>query len=121
MNGAMYQIAAGVTALYGVNYLALGLMGYLRGGSLTSLFAGGIAGIMLILGVLATPSWPVASLVVVLIQAQQLVGRFAVGFLTKSGEMTDVLFTTAIVMVVDGIVVLLCAGLALMSSPQMPR
>jgi uncharacterized membrane protein (UPF0136 family) len=111
-----------VTALYGLIALGGGLLGYQRAGSTASLVAGGITGVLLLLcavGVVRS-NIPVWSLVGAIVLALLLVGRFAMSLATKGSEMTSVLYATAIVMVAGGVVVVICAALALMTQSRPP-
>jgi uncharacterized membrane protein (UPF0136 family) len=121
MNGmpTMHLIAAGVTGLYGLISLTGGVMGYAKG-SLVSLLAGGGAGVLLVLCALGISRWPIPSLVVALVVALLLVGRFTHSLLTKGSEMTSVLHTISLVMIIAGVAVLICAALALMAQPRPP-
>jgi uncharacterized membrane protein (UPF0136 family) len=119
MNGypTLHVVAAVVTALYGLVSLGGGLLGYVRAGSVASIIAGGIAGILLLLCAFGIFRMPVASLAGAIIIAVALLGRF-VGTLAKHSEdfgefAGSVLGVTALLIVAGGVLVIVVAALAL--------
>jgi uncharacterized membrane protein (UPF0136 family) len=121
MNGmpTMHLVAAAATGLYGLVSITGGILGYMKG-STVSLVAGGIAGVLLILAAVGISRWPTASLIVALILALLLVGRFGMALLTRGEQLTTVLYNTSIVMVVGGVIVIVCSALAFTAGPRPP-
>jgi uncharacterized membrane protein (UPF0136 family) len=123
----MYGTAAGAMAVYGLVSIGLGLTGYLRAGSLPSLIAGGVAGLLLWLCAFGLTRWPVTSLIAAILISLALVGRFApkvIKEIGNLGELTGTLLgVTAVVMAVGGVVVIVFSVIALFtrgSSPPTP-
>ena|SRR5688572_969892 len=102
-----YKLARGLAVAYGLVALIGGLIGFLKAGSLASLIAGGGSGVVLIVAGLLIGSKPKAGLILSLVVAVALLGRFVSGAL-KSGA-TPV----AVVMIIGGLAVLIASGRAL--------
>jgi uncharacterized membrane protein (UPF0136 family) len=96
---------------YGLVALIGGLIGFLKAGSLASLIAGGASGLLLIVAGLLIGSKPKAGLILGLVVALGLLGRFGMG-LAKSGPTA-----IALVMIVGGLAVLLSSARALAAKP----
>ena len=108
----MHVVALVVTILYGLVSLTGGIMGYVKAGSVPSLIAGGLAGVLLILCGVGIAYWPVPSLIAAKVVAGLLVIRFAIAFIKKKEVMSHVMYVTSVVMIVGGVVVLACAAVA---------
>jgi uncharacterized membrane protein (UPF0136 family) len=109
-----HKVAAGLAAVYGVISIAGGIIGYLVAGSIPSIVAGSIAGILLILCAAGTlyfrPLWCLLGAAIVSIA---LLARFlppVVEYLRGNAETVG---TPAVVMAVGGLVVLFASALAL--------
>jgi uncharacterized membrane protein (UPF0136 family) len=116
----VHVVAAVLIALYGVISLAGGILGYVRAGSLPSLIAGGISGVVLLAcaaGVLRLPVW---SLAIAILVSLALVGRFAPALFKADTDFSSVRGLTAVVMAVGGIVVIAAAALAVFSESHPP-
>jgi uncharacterized membrane protein (UPF0136 family) len=117
MNSAplSHLIAAGLIAVYGLISIGAGTLGYVNKGSVPSIVAGGISGLLLLLcavGVFYKPTW---SLIGAGVIAVALIGRFATKALHPSEDPEDaVINTVARLMAFGGIVVLLSAIVAVL-------
>jgi uncharacterized membrane protein (UPF0136 family) len=105
---SLQKIAASAAGLYGLVALIGGVIGFVKAGSLASLIAGGISGLVLIACSLLVPRKPGAALTVALVVSLALVGRFA----PKLGG-PDGPSALAIIMVLGGLAVLVASGVAL--------
>lgn len=104
----LQKIAASAAGLYGLVALVGGVIGFVKAGSIASLIAGGLSGLVLIAcGVLVSRK-PSAALTVALVVSLALVGRFA----PKLGG-PDGPSALGIVMVLGGLAVLVASGVAL--------
>lgn len=99
------QIAASSAGLYGLVALTGGIIGFVKAGSLASLIAGGISGLILIACAAFIPRRPKPALIVALVVGVALVGRF----LPKAIEAGAV----ALVMTLGGILVVVACAVAL--------
>ncbi len=108
------KIAAVLAALYGLVSIAGGTLGYVNKGSVPSLVAGGIAGVLLLLCAAGTARKPAWALLGAAVIATALVGRFlspALNPPVESGHETA--YTVAVVMAAGGVLVFLASGFAL--------
>jgi uncharacterized membrane protein (UPF0136 family) len=105
---SLQKIAASAAGLYGLVALVGGIMGFVKAGSLASLIAGGLSGLVLIACSLLVPRKPGVALTVALVVSLALVGRFA----PKLGG-PDGPSPVALVMVLGGLAVLIASGVAL--------
>jgi uncharacterized membrane protein (UPF0136 family) len=106
-------MALAITALYGLTALLCGIIGYVKAGSLPSLIAGGISGILLLACAAAMNRYHTPSLFGALIVALALMGKFApkaIGLADKPAGTVDYVMTAG------GIAVLATALLALVIS-----
>jgi uncharacterized membrane protein (UPF0136 family) len=106
-----YKVARGLAVAYGLIALIGGLIGFLKAGSMASLIAGGGSGVVLIIAGLLIGSKPKVGLILSLIVALALLGRFVSGAL-KSGPTA-----IALVMIIGGLAVLIGSGRALAAKP----
>jgi uncharacterized membrane protein (UPF0136 family) len=121
---ALQVAAITVTALYGIVSLVGGTIGYINKGSIASIVAGGIAGVLLLICAVGVPRLPAWSLGGAMLIALLLAGRFA-GTLMKSQDSLGETLSkgpgiTAVVMIVGGVLVLIVSALALAMGSQ-PR
>lgn len=105
---SLHRIAVALTAAYGLIALIGGLIGYLMAGSLASLIAGGVSGLLLISSALVARQRPAAGFIAALILSFLLVARFINAAIT-AGSLAPV----AAVMILGGVAVLAAAALAL--------
>jgi uncharacterized membrane protein (UPF0136 family) len=119
-----HLIAACITGLYGLVALVGGVIGYVNKGSVQSLIAGAISGIVLIICAVVVPRWPFWSLVVSLIVALVLAGRFGMVLVGKRDQLGEFVGTvggiTAVVMVTGGALVIIATLWALLAGPSQP-
>jgi uncharacterized membrane protein (UPF0136 family) len=107
------KLAASAAGLYGLVALTGGIIGFVKAGSLASLIAGGISGLLLIACAVFVPRKPKPALIVALVVSLGLVGRFAPKL---SGP--DGLNLIALVMSLGGVIVLVACALALKQGPR---
>lgn len=117
---AKQKVAAVLAAVYGVISIAGGIIGYVVAGSIPSIIAGSIAGLLLILCAAGTiyyrPLWCLLGAAIISVA---LVVRFlpsVVEFLKGSSESVgplDLRSSTALVMAIGGLVVLFASAFAL--------
>jgi len=118
-----HLIAAVITGIYGLISLVGGIIGYAKAGSVASLVAGGISGVLLLLCALGVFRLPVLSLAVALVVALALAGRFASVLAQHRDDLSTYLATTGgavgLIMIAGGILVVILAaiGLAVKSPP----
>ena len=62
--------------VFGVLTIAGGIVGYVKAGSVVSIIAGSISGVLLLIGAFILPQYRIAGLVVALIVSLLLAGRF---------------------------------------------
>jgi uncharacterized membrane protein (UPF0136 family) len=114
-------IAAGIIGFYGVVSLVGGCIGYVAKASTASLLAGVICGAVLLLCAAGISFRPTLSLLVAMIVALALAGRFTGVLMQNRATLTawlaDGSGITAYVMIVGGVWVLIAAGLALLAGP----
>jgi uncharacterized membrane protein (UPF0136 family) len=99
-----------LAALYGLTSLIGGIIGYVSKGSVPSIVAGSISGVLLLLCAAAMSWYPIASLVGALIVSLALTGRFApkaFGLTEKTAGTVDYVMTAG------GIAVIVAAVIAL--------
>jgi uncharacterized membrane protein (UPF0136 family) len=128
MNGTpvptTHLIAIAIIALYGIVSLAGGIVGYVRADSVASLVAGGIAGILLLLCAAGVFYYPAVSLSGAIIIAAALLSRFAPDLIRHRDGLSDFLSTmkgiVALIMVIDGLLVILFSVLALATRAKPP-
>ena len=112
-----YWIAAVLTGLYGVVSLTGGIIGYVRADSVPSLVAGSIAGVLLLLCAAGIFYLPAVSLGGAIIIAIALLGRFVPMLIQQRDQLGELLGTVKgiveLVMVIDGVVVIIAAVVAL--------
>ena len=113
-----WAAAAAGAAVYGLIALAGGVMGYVNKGSKPSLIAGGVSGLALVVcgfGIWLGHIWAV---VVALIIALLLAGRFASSLAKQSrtgaGITRTVIGTVGVIMVIGGMIEIILAVWALM-------
>jgi uncharacterized membrane protein (UPF0136 family) len=114
----MHWIAAGVTGIYGLVSLIGGIMGYMKG-STVSLIAGGIAGILLLICAFGVPRLPVWSLAGAIVVSLALLGKFGVAVVSNF-DLSERAGVVAFVMTVGGVLVILAAAVALAASGRPP-
>jgi uncharacterized membrane protein (UPF0136 family) len=105
---SLQKIAASAAGLYGLVALTGGIIGFVKAGSLASLIAGGLSGLVLIACSLLVPRKPGVALTVALVVSLALVGRFAPKLSGPDGPNA-----VGIVMVLGGVAVLIATGVAL--------
>jgi uncharacterized membrane protein (UPF0136 family) len=97
-----------------------GMLGY-RAGSVISLVAGGIAGLLLLLCAAGIFYMPTVSLGAAIVIAVLLVGRFVPSLVEQRDQLGEFVSTTkgmvALLMVIGGVLVILVSALALWASP----
>ena len=112
-----YWIAAVLTGLYGVVSITGGIIGYVRVDSVASLVAGSIAGVLLLLCAAGIFYLPAVSLGGAIIIAIALLGRFVPMLIQQRDQLGELLGTVKgiveLVMVIDGVVVIIAAAIAL--------
>jgi uncharacterized membrane protein (UPF0136 family) len=108
----LQKIAAGAAGTYGLIAIVGGTIGYVKAGSLVSMVAGGVSGLVLIGSSYFVARHPKRALTVAIVMSILLVGRFA----PKLGgpEGPSVL---AIVMVLGGIAVIAASAFARKRTP----
>ncbi|MFL5241829.1 MAG: TMEM14 family protein [Gemmataceae bacterium] len=116
----MWKIAAAAALIYGLVSIGGGTLGYVNKGSIPSIAAGGIAGILLILCAAATYYGNRWGLIGSLIVSLALVGRFA-SSMAKERDNLSAFFGTllgqvALVIVIGGLAVLILSAAALTKS-----
>jgi uncharacterized membrane protein (UPF0136 family) len=103
------KIAATAAGIYGSIALTGGVIGFVKAGSLASLIAGGIAGLLLIACAFFIPRQPKRALIAALVVSLGLLGRFLPN-VGKGG--------VALVMVLGGVLVLAACASALWREPK---
>lgn len=103
------KIAASATGVYGLIALTGGIIGFVKAGSLASLIAGGVSGLVLIAAALFIPRQPKRALIVALVVSIGLLGRFLPN-VGKGG--------VALVMALGGLLVLAACAIALKKEPK---
>lgn len=73
--------------IFGLLTIAGGIIGYVRAGSLASIIAGGISGVLLLVAGFFLPEYRVAALATALIVSLLLAGRFVPAFLKTGAAM----------------------------------
>ena len=106
------KLAASAAGLYGLIALTGGIIGFAKAGSLASLIAGGISGLILIASAAFVARSPKRALTVALVVSIGLVGRF----LPKA--IGSELNAVALVMTLGGILVLVACAVALKQEPR---
>jgi|SRR5688572_32010403 len=101
--------AASAAGLYGLIALTGGVIGFVKAGSLASLIAGGVSGLLLIACALFIPRRPKPGLIVALVVSVGLLGRFLPN-IGKGG--------VALVMALGGALVLVACAIALKREPK---
>lgn len=113
----LHVVTAVITGIYGLISLIGGIMGYVKAGSVASLVAGGISGILLLLCAFGIPRFPVVSLAVALIIALALAGRFGSVLARHRDDFSEHLATVGgtvgIIMIIGGALVVILAALSL--------
>jgi len=113
----VHLVAIVVTGLYGLVSLVGGTIGYLKAGSMASLLAGGICGVLLLLCAAGITRWPTVSLAGAIVISLALAGRFGNVLVQHRESLKDFLSEgsgiTAMVMIIGGVLVLVVCGLAL--------
>jgi uncharacterized membrane protein (UPF0136 family) len=111
------KVAAALAAVYGLTSIAGGTYGYVAAGSIPSIIAGGIAGVLLILCAAGTiyyrPLWCLLGAAIISIA---LLGRFLPSVVKGFSESTaplDLKAWTALVMTIGGLIVLFSSAFAL--------
>ena len=107
------KIAAGSAGLYGLVALTGGIIGFVKAGSLASLIAGGLSGLILLACAAFIPKSPRPALIVALVVSLGLVGRFLPKVSGPQG-----LSTIALVMASGGLLVLVACAVALKREPR---
>lgn len=102
------KVTLSVTAAYGLLALVGGTIGYVSAGSLASLIAGGVAGVVLLVSAALMVGRPVIGLFLAFVISLALVGRFAKAAYDQ-GEVSPV----AGLMVGGGLLVMLLTAVAL--------
>jgi uncharacterized membrane protein (UPF0136 family) len=114
------KLAAAMMVLYGLVALAGGVMGWVKAGSQASLIAGGGSGLILLACAYGVTRWPTGSLVVGMLVALALVGRFGKVLYEHASTLGDFLGTNAglvgLVMIIGGLVVIAANALGLASN-----
>ena len=103
------KIAASAAGIYGLIALTGGVIGFVKAGSLASLIAGGVSGLVLIAAAAFIPRKPKPALIVALVVSLALLGRFLPN-VGKGG--------VALVMALGGALVLVAAAIALKKEPK---
>jgi uncharacterized membrane protein (UPF0136 family) len=103
--------AAAAAGLYGLVALIGGIIGFVSAGSVASLVAGGLSGLVLLASAVFVARGSRVALIVALVVSVALVGRFASTFGGASGPSA-----IAIIMVLGGLIVLVASALALASA-----
>jgi uncharacterized membrane protein (UPF0136 family) len=109
----IHQIAAAITAVYGIVSIVYGTRGYVEKSSVASIVAGGIAGVILLVCAAGVLRYPVWSLIVAMIVALLLLVRFGINLVRGHSEMTPLAYQTALVMIIGGGIVIVLGVLAL--------
>ncbi len=109
---AAHLAALVITTFYGLVSLAGGIIGYVKAGSLPSLIAGGICGILLLACAASIARWPTGALIGAIVISLALLGRFLPGFL-KNPSLSTGASITALVMTVGGVATVVAAAVAL--------
>jgi uncharacterized membrane protein (UPF0136 family) len=113
----LHLVTAVITGIYGLISLIGGIMGYVKAGSMASLVAGGISGILLLLCAFGIPRFPVVSLVVSLIVSLALAGRFGSVLAKHRDDLSEYLSSTAgtvgLIMIIGGVLVIVLAAISL--------
>lgn len=73
--------------IFGLLTIAGGIIGYVRAGSMASIIAGGISGVLLLVAGFFLPEYRVAALATALIVSLLLAGRFVPAFLKTGAAM----------------------------------
>lgn len=110
------KLAASAAGLYGLIALTGGVIGFVKAGSLASLIAGGISGLILIACAVFVPRKPKAALIVALVVSLALLGRFLPNVSGPEGPSV-----LALVMALGGFVVLVACAVALKREPSAAR
>jgi uncharacterized membrane protein (UPF0136 family) len=108
-----YKIAAVLAGLYGLVAIAGGIVGFASKGSVISLVAGGVSGLLLLLCAYGVFRRPAVALAVSAVIAIALLGQFARPVLQSLNESQPPANAFAWPMAVGGLVVLLASGFAL--------
>jgi uncharacterized membrane protein (UPF0136 family) len=109
--------AAALVGLFGLTSLVGGTIGYVKAGSMASILAGGISGILLILCAGGIFRMPTPSLIGAIVVSLALAGRFgpkALGLSEKAAGPVDYIMTVG-----GAAVIVLCAA-ALFLAPKPP-
>jgi uncharacterized membrane protein (UPF0136 family) len=113
----LHLVTAVITGIYGVISLVGGIMGYVKAGSVASLVAGGVCGILLLLCAFGIARFPVLSLAVALIVALALAGRFGSVLARHRDDFSDhvatVGGTVGLIMIIGGALVVILAAISL--------
>jgi uncharacterized membrane protein (UPF0136 family) len=111
----LQKVAAGLAGIYGLTSLTGGTIGYVKAGSLASLIAGGVAGVILLVSAMVALRKPMVGQLIALLVSLVLVGRF-----TKAAFGQQQISAIAAVMIGGGLAVLIANGLAVLRREQ-PR
>jgi uncharacterized membrane protein (UPF0136 family) len=101
-----------VTAIYGLVALVGGTIGFIKAGSVASLVAGGLSGLILIGAAALAGNKPKPGLIVALVTSLLLVGRF--GSAAARAGVSPV----ALVMIIGGVAVVVVSAMALAAKPS---
>ena len=94
--------------VFGILTIAGGVVGYVKAGSMASIIAGSISGLLLLLAAWLMPDHQAAGLIVALVVSVLLAGRFVPIFFQKHQVMPALLMS---VLSVIGIIVVIAAWL----------
>jgi len=116
---ASSMVALVLAALYGLTSLVGGIIGFVKAGSVPSIVAGGISGLLLLGCAAAMSSYPKASLITSLVVAVALIGNFEPRVFGLSDKPAGAVHY---VMTAGGVVVVIATAIALVvllnSSPK---
>lgn len=111
----IHKLAISLAGAYGAIALVGGTMGFVKAGSVASLVAGGVSGLVLIGSAVVARRRPKPGLAVACLLSVLLIGRFASGLFAEGGPSP-----VALVMVIGGLAVLITSLLALLAPASAP-